>query len=193
MPSLFDIVVPDGAIDANQLASNSVTNSAVVSGTLSETQLASTLDISSKTVSVPAGQILRRVGWMFPEYQGNTHGATRYGRYDQVMDWSYAPVSGSSKIYFHWKFTWYTGNSSNNWCIHLGRVRDSTNTQRYYHTWNSGVYNTSGEHTVNAHTFTMSSWGVGVERNFTYEWARHPGANVGYVYQRYIAITEVQT
>lgn len=193
MPSLLSLNIPDDSIDSNKLASASIQGSNIANNAIDSNKLSNTLDLSNVSISQGAGTVIRSVNYHIPEYTGASINATRYSRYDQIMDWSYVPVSSSSTIMMHFEFTYY-GTGSTGWsALFLGRVRDDQDTQVYRHTWNSQVYaNSSSAHLVIGHSFPTPSWGAGVDRNFTYEWARHPGYNTGYVYQRYITIHEVQ-
>jgi len=193
MPSLKDISIPNDSVSGNKFAAGAVQGSNLGSGVVDSGKLPSSLDLSSVNIAHGNGTVIRSCSWHIPEYTGSSIGSTRYSRYDQIMDWSYSPASSSSTIMMHFEFTYY-GSGSTGWPgLFLGRVRDSNDTQVYYHTWNSMVYaNSSSGHYVIGHSFPVSSWGADTIRTFTYEWARHPGSNTGYVYQRFITIHEVE-
>lgn len=53
MPSLTDLKIPDGAVTSNKLSGN-ITTDQLLSNTLTEAELASSLNLSSKTLTMPA-------------------------------------------------------------------------------------------------------------------------------------------
>lgn len=129
MPNLLDLRIPNSSIPAANIANGAVSKSKIASGSVTATHLASTLDLSGTTVTLPNGAV-----------DANTvaSGTVLQCVSLQFTNSTSFAVNGSS----YTSTTWYdipgasmsiTARASNSLYILVA------STQGYHETWNTGI------------------------------------------------------